>query len=90
MDSNPVPAKKPGKALLKILPVIIILALIAAIVVFKTYVIVEPGHRGIVVQLGAVKPTVWTKDSTLWFPLFSRSFPLKCGCRKSNLKNHFF
>ncbi len=82
MDSNTVPAKT-GKTLLKILPLILIIGLIAAVVAFKAYVIVEPGHRGVVVQLGAVKPTVLNEGFHLKVPFVQEILPIEVRIQKA-------
>lgn len=82
MDSNTVPAKT-GKAFLKILPIILIIGIIAAVVVFKAYVIVEPGHRGVVIQLGAVSPTVLNEGFHLKAPFVQEILPIEVRVQKA-------
>jgi len=82
MDSNTVPVKT-GKAFLKILPFILIIGIIAAVVVFKAYVIVEPGHRGVVVQLGAVSPTVLNEGFHLKVPFVQEILPIEVRVQKA-------
>ncbi|MGI6449685.1 MAG: prohibitin family protein [Desulfitobacteriia bacterium] len=82
MDSNTV-AQKPRKTLLKILPILLIIALIAALIVFKAYVIIEPGHRGVVVQLGAVQPTVLNEGFHFKVPFVQEIIPVEVRVQKA-------
>lgn len=82
MDSNTV-AQKPRKTLQKILPILLIIALIAALIVFKAYVIIEPGHRGVVVQLGAVQPTVLNEGFHFKVPFVQEIIPVEVRVQKA-------
>lgn len=82
MDSNTVP-QKPKRTLLKIVPVLLIIALVASLVVFKAYVIVEPGHRGVVVQLGAVRSTVLNEGFHLKVPFVQEIIPIEVRVQKA-------
>ena len=75
--------KKPSRALAKALVLLVIVALLAALIVYKTYVIVEPGHRGIVVQLGEVKPNVLSEGFHIIVPFIQEVVPVEVRVRKS-------
>ncbi|NLI92857.1 MAG: prohibitin family protein [Peptococcaceae bacterium] len=83
MDSNSVPTKSVKKTLLKILPLFLIIGLIAAIVGFKGYVIVEPGNRGVVVELGAVKSSVLGEGLHLKVPFIQEIIPIEVRVQKA-------
>lgn len=82
MDSSTVP-KKTGKNLLKIIPLLLIIGLITALIVFKAYVIVEPGHRGVVVQLGAVSPGVLDEGIHFKVPFIQEIIPIEVRVQKA-------
>lgn len=82
MVENVIP-KKPRKALIVAIILLVVVALLAALVVFKAYVIVEPGHRGIVVQLGEVKPNVLDEGFHLIVPIIQEVVPVEVRVKKS-------
>lgn len=82
MDSNTA-VQKPKKVLWKVVPVILIIALVAALVVFKAYVIVEPGNRGIVVELGAVSSRVLDEGFHLKIPFIQEIIPIDVRVQKA-------
>ncbi|KUO64696.1 MAG: HflC protein [Gracilibacter sp. BRH_c7a] len=81
MVENVVP-KKPGHALLKGIIVLFVVALIAALIVFKAYVIIDPGHRGVVVQLGATKPVVLNEGFHFKIPFIQEVVPIEVRVQK--------
>lgn len=81
MDGLVVP-KKTKRFLLIMIPLILIIVLIAAAIIFKGNVIVEPGHRGIVVQLGDVKPTVLDEGFHLVVPFIQQIIPIEVRVQK--------
>lgn len=81
MDSNNAPAKT-RKTLWKVIPLVLVVALLAAAIVFKAYVIVEPGHRGVVVLLGDVSPTVLDEGFHLMIPFIQRVVPIEVRVQK--------
>jgi prohibitin 2 len=82
MDNDTV-QRKSKKTLLKIIPVFLLVGLIAAMIVFKAYTIVEPGHRGIVVQLGEVKPTVLSEGFHFKIPFIQEIIPVEVRVQKA-------
>jgi len=82
-SNNTVPTHSAKKTLLKILPVVLVVALLAAVVVFKAYVIVEPGHRGVVVQLGAVQPDVLDEGFHIKVPFVQNIIPIEVRVQKA-------
>ncbi|RNC63156.1 MAG: hypothetical protein AWM53_01542 [Candidatus Dichloromethanomonas elyunquensis] len=82
MNSNTVPTKSSKKTLLKIVPFVLLIGLIAAIIGFKGYVIVEPGNRGIVVQLGAVQPYVLNEGLHFKLPFVQDIIPIEVRVQK--------
>jgi regulator of protease activity HflC (stomatin/prohibitin superfamily) len=83
MDSTTLPAKSMKKRLLKIIPVILVIAVLAALIGFKGYVIVEPGNRGIVVQLGAVQSYVLSEGLHLKIPFIQEVIPIEVRVQKA-------
>jgi len=57
-----------GRALL-----VALLVILAAVIVFSSYTIVEPGHRGVVIMLGAVEGTTLTEGFHLVIPPIVRT-----------------
>lgn len=83
MDSNTVQPNSTKKTILKIIPLLLIIALIAGVVFFKAYVIVEPGNRGIVVQLGEVKPAVLDEGFHFMIPFIQKIIPIEVRVQKA-------
>ena len=75
--------KKPGHAVIKALILFVVVAIIAALIVFKAYVIIEPGHRGVVVQLGATKPVVLNEGFHFKIPFIQEVIPIEVRVQKS-------
>ncbi|MGI5902211.1 MAG: prohibitin family protein [Desulfitobacteriia bacterium] len=68
------------------LPLVIILVFAALIITafaFKGFVIVEPGNRGVVVQLGAVKPKVLNEGFHIIIPFIQKVVPVDVRVQKS-------
>jgi regulator of protease activity HflC (stomatin/prohibitin superfamily) len=82
MDSDIV-QRKSRKTLLKIIPIFLFIGLIVALIVFKPYVIVEPGHRGVVVQLGEIKPAVLNEGFHLKVPFIQEIIPIEVRVQKA-------
>jgi prohibitin 2 len=82
MNDSTMPGN-PGRTLVKVLPVILIIAVIAAAIVFKGYVIVEPGHRGVIVQLGEVKPKVLNEGFHFKIPFIQEIIPVEVRVQKT-------
>lgn len=82
MDDTIIP-KKPSRVLAKATILLVVVALIAALVVYKAYVIVEPGHRGVVIQLGAVKPKVLNEGFHLIIPFIQQVIHVEVRVQKS-------
>lgn len=82
MNDSTMPGK-PGRALVKVLPVVLIIAVIAAVMAFKGYVIVEPGHRGVIVQLGEVRPMVLNEGFHLKIPFIQKIIPVEVRVQKT-------
>ena len=80
--SNFVP-KKPSKKVMKFLPLVIFVAIIVAIVFFKAYVIIEPGTRGVVVQLGAVEDVILQEGFHLKVPFIQTVVPIEVQVQKA-------
>lgn len=84
MDSNnPTPSKSIKKTLFKIIPLVIVIGLITSLFVFKAYVIVEPGHRGIVVQLGAVQSNILNEGFHIVVPIVQKIIPIEVRVQKA-------
>ncbi|HHV64293.1 MAG TPA: prohibitin family protein [Peptococcaceae bacterium] len=82
MDSNNV-TQKSRNTLLKIIPFLLIAGLVTALIVFKAYVIIDPGHRGVVVQLGAVQPTVLSEGLHFKIPFIQEIVPIEVRVQKA-------
>ncbi|MFA6807714.1 MAG: prohibitin family protein [Eubacteriales bacterium] len=80
--SNFVP-KKPSKKVMKFLPLVIFVAIIVAIVFFKAYVIIQPGTRGVVVQLGAVEDVILQEGFHLKVPFIQTVVPIEVQVQKA-------
>lgn len=81
MVENTVP-KKTRNALIKVIIPLFLIAIIAALVVFKAYVIIEPGHRGVVIQLGATKPVVLNEGFHFKIPFIQEVIPIEVRVQK--------
>jgi len=81
MNSNSV-EKKSKRIIFGFIIPILAVALIAGIVVFKAYYIVEPGHRGVVVQLGAVQPRVLDEGFHFIVPFVQEVVPIEVRVQK--------
>lgn len=82
MDEN-ISSVKKSKVFIKIIPLLLLIAIIAVLVIFKGYVIVEPGHRGVVVQLGAVKSNVLNEGIHLKVPFVQEIIPVEVRVQKA-------
>lgn len=74
---------KSGKILYKFIPILIIITLIVVMIIFEGYVIVEPGHRGVVVQLGAVRPIVLNEGFHLKIPFVQEIVQVEVRVQKA-------
>lgn len=83
MEENSAPVKSRRKLLWKIIPIIVIVALIASMIGFKGYVIVEPGNRGVVVELGKVNETVMGEGFHLKVPFIQTVIPINVQVQKA-------
>ncbi|UWG95569.1 prohibitin family protein [Dehalobacter sp. DCM] len=83
MEENSTPTKSKKKLLWKIIPIIVVIALIAAMVGFKGYVIVEPGNRGVVVELGKVNESVMGEGFHLKVPFIQDVIPIDVRVQKA-------
>ncbi|AHF10066.1 MULTISPECIES: prohibitin family protein [Dehalobacter] len=82
MEENITPAKPRRGFWIKIIPIVIIIALIAAMIGFKGYIIVEPGHRGVIVQLGKVMPYVLDEGFHIIVPFIQDVIPVEVRLQK--------
>lgn len=67
---------KPGKKATKILISIVVIGLILLVIVLNSIVIVHAGTRGIVLQLGAVKPLVLNEGFHFKIPFIQEVIPI--------------
>jgi len=74
---------KPRKTLLKLIPLLVVAVLIIAAIAFKGYVIVEPGNRGVIVQLGAVSPRILNEGFHFKIPFIQEVIPLDVRVQKA-------
>ena len=83
MDSekvvNMVPKMKSGKSFISILLVVLVLVGLA----LNSFVIVNAGQRGIVLQLGAVRPVVFTEGLHFKIPFIQTVIPMEVRVQKS-------
>lgn len=82
MDENTIKVKT-GKTALKVIPILLIIAAIGAMIFFKGYVIVEPGHRGVIIQLGAVKDNVLNEGIHIKIPFVQEIIPVEVRVQKA-------
>jgi regulator of protease activity HflC (stomatin/prohibitin superfamily) len=82
MDGNIV-LRRPAKTFVKIAILVIIILLIIAAFVFKGYVIVEPGYRGVSVKLGAVSPKVLGEGFHIIIPFIEEVIPIDVQVQKA-------
>jgi regulator of protease activity HflC (stomatin/prohibitin superfamily) len=67
-----------GKILTFLLPVVILI-----ILAFESFTVVQPGHRGIVVQLGAVQPKVFEEGLHFKIPFIQEVVPVEVRVQKA-------
>jgi regulator of protease activity HflC (stomatin/prohibitin superfamily) len=67
-----------GKILKFLLPVVILI-----ILAFESFTVVQPGHRGIVVQLGAVQPKVFEEGLHFKIPFIQEVVPVEVRVQKA-------
>ncbi|MED0676211.1 MULTISPECIES: prohibitin family protein [Aneurinibacillus] len=72
---------KVGKILKFLIPVIILV-----ILAFESFTVVPPGHRGIVVQLGAVQPKVFDEGLHFKVPFIQEVMPIEVRVQKAESK----
>jgi len=82
MDATPV-QKKTGKTIIKIIIPVIIIVLIVVAIFFKGYVIVEPGTRGVIVQLGDVSSRILDEGFHLKVPFIQEVVPIDVRVQKA-------
>ncbi|NLP43676.1 MAG: prohibitin family protein [Peptococcaceae bacterium] len=81
MNSNST-GKKSKKFVFGVTIPIMAIALIVGLIVFKAYYIVDPGHRGVVVQLGAVQSKVLSEGFHFIVPFIQEVIPLEIRVQK--------
>lgn len=83
MDSekvvNMVPKMKMGKSFITIVLVVMLLIILA----LNSFVIVNAGQRGIVLQLGAVRPVVFSEGLHFKIPFIQEVIPMEVRVQKS-------
>ncbi|RJE48556.1 MULTISPECIES: prohibitin family protein [unclassified Dehalobacter] len=82
MEENITPVRPRRRFWIKIIPIVLIIALIAAMIGFKGYVIVEPGHRGVIVQLGKVNSYVLDEGFHIIVPFIQDVIPVEVRLQK--------
>ncbi len=65
------------------LAVLILILLVVVVVISSSFTIVQAGHRGIVLQLGAVKPVVFTEGLHLKIPFIQDVVPVDVRVQKA-------
>lgn len=82
MESNTAQGK-PARNLLKVILVLLLILIAGGLIVFSSYVIVQPGFRGIVVQLGEVKPYVLSEGLHFRVPFVQEVVPVEVRVQKA-------
>ncbi|GEN32627.1 MULTISPECIES: prohibitin family protein [Aneurinibacillus] len=67
-----------GKILKFVIPILVLV-----ILAFESFTVVNPGHRGIIVQLGAVKPTVLEEGMHFKLPFIQEVVPVEVRVQKA-------
>ncbi|WP_047153144.1 prohibitin family protein [Aneurinibacillus tyrosinisolvens] len=72
------PGFNPGKIIKFLLPVLLLV-----ILAFDSFAVVQPGHRGVVVQLGAVKPQLFEEGLHFKLPFIQHVIPVEVRVQKA-------
>ena len=75
-QTSAMPPKKKPQQFIYFVPVLLIIAVVIGAVIFDGIVIVDPGTRGVVVQLGRVQDTIFEEGFHFKIPLIQRVVPM--------------